>query len=73
MKFGVEVFWRKILSTTAAPAEDPTALNTFEPLLGPNPIRPNPSGFDSPGVTWTAKLRLKTVQRVGWDNDLLKA
>lgn len=49
------------------------SLNTFEPLLGPSPMRPNPSWFDLSGVTWTANLMLKTIQTVDENGDLLKA
>jgi len=44
------------------------ALNTFEPLLGPKPIRPNPSVFDWSGVTWTISIKVKhdSDSKPGW-------
>jgi len=49
------------------------SVKTFEPLLGPSPMRPNPSRFVLSGVTWTANLMLKTIQAVDQEGDLLKA
>ena len=71
MKFGVEVFWLKILSTTVAPVEAPMALTMLDPLLGPSPMSPNPSGLVPPEGTSTANLRSNGVQTVDQDGDLL--
>jgi hypothetical protein len=44
-KLGVERFWAKILSRGAFPAAVPISWKILDPLFGPSPIRPVPSGF----------------------------
>ena len=53
MKLGVEVFWRKIMSRTGSPAEEPIAARTLEPVSGPRPMRPEFGGWLLFGVVWT--------------------
>ena len=55
MKFGMEVSWRKMRSIGGSPVELLRAFRTTDPVLGPRPINPMPSGESLEGDTATGK------------------
>ena len=65
IKFGTEVSWRKMRSMGGSPEEFLRVFSTLDPLLGPRPINPMPSGESLEGVTSTGKRRsIQDVKKI---------